>query len=119
MTPLSTQSVRQKISFVLFISSFTPVGLMLMIWFGIGWLALFHVVRRIILTTPLLYIPALRVLINSEVAEEEKAKIFANGGNLWYKSVPSLLLTMLYIGFTIFIFCKANISVIGLIRLAQ
>lgn len=95
---------------VLFLLLLWLVGLLLSIWFGLGWFFLFESIRRIIIAIPQIYIPFLRLVVSTERATEEESileKKSARWLYMWRGIVACIWLIL-----TIVVFKLANIRLI-------
>jgi len=108
-------SWHQKFKFIIFYFSFSLIGLVLAIWYGLGWLVLFQSIQRLFFVTPRLYIPIMRIIIGREFTELEKSKIMSNG-NGWFISPNSAIITLVTFLLTCFFFWKANVSLLFVIH---
>lgn len=99
---------------ICFFSSFSVIGLLLSIWFGLGWLILLQTFRHICFSVRPIYTRVIIILFGKEYVEE----ILSNKkGPLFFNSWKSAFVTLGMIGLTILFFWKINIPLISIFRL--
>lgn len=100
----------KRISLILlFYASFFVIGLLLWYWFGMGWFMLMYTLRRFFLSFYPLHIPIVRILMGSKYDKEAEIRYRLKGNHL-FVSRSSVILLVVSIIITIFIFWKYNIS---------
>jgi SNF family Na+-dependent transporter len=101
---LSTQSKARTIIFLL---SLWIVGMVLTLWFGLGWFFLIETLRRIIIAIPKIYLPFLRVVVSLERANEEKQLLNQKEVRKFY--TWRMIVALIWLLLTIIVFLYANI----------
>lgn len=87
-------------------------GLLLSIWFGLGWFFFLESIRRIIIAIPQTYIPFLRLVVSTERANEEESileKKSARWLYVWRGAVACIWLIL-----TVVVFKFVNIRLIDI-----
>ena len=105
----------QKIRFSIFIASFTIIGVVLALWFGLGWFFLMQTIRGIIIKVPVISSNVIGIVIGHEYAKEiSKNQIMT--GKRFFISKSSAFITLLNLALTVLFFLRANVPVIEIIN---
>ena len=104
-------NLASAIKLLFFHLSFTVIGLLLAIWFGLGWFILFQTCRQICLSIKPLYTRVISVLVDTEYA---KGMLANKKGPLFFTTWSSAFASVAMVGLTILFFWKINISIISI-----
>lgn len=97
---------------VLFLLLLWSVGLLLSIWFGLGWFFLFESIRRIIIAIPQIYIPFLMLIVSTERASEEVSILEKKSARWLY--AWRCIVACIWLILTVVVFKFANVRLIDI-----
>ena len=96
------------ILFFLLFSTLLVVGILLGYWIGLGWFFLVHTVSVLFASSPRLYIPVVRLLIDKESGERLQERLSRHKGQ-WFVPKSAIALNLFNLLLTAFVFLKINI----------
>lgn len=100
------------------------IRFLIVIWFikiivalfiGLGWFFILQTLERFIIAFPLLYNRMVKLLIGKEWVEDENETLELKKVRIMYGW--RLIIALLWLGMTIIVFLKANISIIKIIEI--
>ncbi|HXD11781.1 MAG TPA: hypothetical protein VN653_17075 [Anaerolineales bacterium] len=107
-------SNQTKTRTIIFLLSLWIVGIVLALWFGLGWFFLIETLRRMLIAIPKIYLPFLRLLVSAERADEEKQLLTRKDVRIFY--AWRFAVALIWLTLTIVVFVYANIRLTDLLR---
>ena len=103
----------QSLKLLLFLLSFWGIGLLLALFFGLGWFFLFESLRRL-----LTYIPPINHRVRNYFIEKGDGKktyeITENPSLKKVSNIIGLMITIIWLALTVFVFFYVNIRLIDI-----
>lgn len=99
---------------ILFLFSFWAIGVILALFWGLGWFFLLESLRRLITYIPPLNRKIKEIFLGREEQMTPEQPL-ANPGLVTISRALGIIIMMVWIGFTIFVFVKMNIPLIDII----
>jgi hypothetical protein len=112
---MASPNLAHKIRLLSYYSMLWVVGFFTAFWFGLGWFFLFHSIRYILLSSPKLYLSTIKIVVGPDFAESERKRLQGKE-NYWFSSKVSMVLFLINILFTVFVFWKINIPIISIFK---
>lgn len=96
-----------KTRVIIFLLSLWIIGVVLAIWFGLGWFFLIETLRRILIAIPKIYLIFLRLVVSPQHADEEKQRLTQKQVRIFY--AWRMIIALIWLLLTVVVFLYANI----------